>query len=401
MLTKTFIPYKGYYSTPFSRWQGSLANEHAIVLAGNTSKRWLADKNWDPKMFDYLFLGMTIGQPQWFYGSPWAAALVGAVETPGVIISQACTTSATCIFQAAVGIETGLYETVYTLMTDRCSNGPHTIWPNPKGPGGEVISENWLMDNFSRDPNAGLRMIETAENVGKEGGFTKEQCDDLTLRRYEQYLMALENDRAFQKGYMFSAEVKVSRKKTILVEEDEGVMPSTKEGLAALKPLIPGGILSFGSQTHPADGNCALVVTSEEKAKELSTDPSLNIQIISYGYSREKPGYMAAAPVPAAKMALEKAGLKIEDMKAIKTHNPFVVNDLYFGEQMGIDPMGTEELSFNDYGCSMIYGHPQGPTVGRIIIEGIEEVAMKGGGYFLWTGCAAGDTGGALILKIG
>ena len=401
MLTKTFIPYKGYYSTPFSRWQGSLANEHAIVLAGNTSKRWLADKNWDPKMFDYLFLGMTIGQPQWFYGSPWAAALVGAVETPGVIISQACTTSATCIFQAAVGIETGLYETVYTLMTDRCSNGPHTIWPNPKGPGGEVISENWLMDNFSRDPNAGLRMIETAENVGKEGGFTKEQCDELTLRRYEQYLMALENDRAFQKKYMFSAEVKVSRKKTILVEEDEGVMPSTKEGLAALKPLIPGGILSFGSQTHPADGNCALVVTSEEKAKELSTDPSLNVQIISYGYSREKPGYMAAAPVPAAKMALEKAGLKIEDMKAIKTHNPFVVNDLYFGEQMGIDPMGTEELSFNDYGCSMIYGHPQGPTVGRIIIEGIEEVAMKGGGYFLWTGCAAGDTGGALILKIG
>jgi acetyl-CoA acetyltransferase len=401
MLTKTFIPYKGYYSTPFSRWQGSLANEHAIILAGNTSKRWLADKNWDPKMFDYLFLGMTIGQPQWFYGSPWAAALVGAVETPGVIISQACTTSATCIFQAAVGIETGLYETVYTLMTDRCSNGPHTIWPNPKGPGGEVISENWLMDNFSRDPNAGLRMIETAENVGKEGGFTKEQCDELTLRRYEQYLMALENDRAFQKEYMFSAEVKVSRKKTILVEEDEGVMPSTKEGLAALKPLVPGGILSFGSQTHPADGNCALVVTFEEKAKELSTDPSLNIQIISYGYSREKPGYMAAAPVPATKMALEKAGLKIEDMKAIKTHNPFVVNDLYFGEQMGIDPMGTEELSFNDYGCSMIYGHPQGPTVGRIIIEGIEEVAMKGGGYFLWTGCAAGDTGGALILKIG
>ena len=401
MLTKAFIPYKGYYSTPFSRWQGSLANEHAIILAGNTSRRWLADKGWDPKMLDYLFLGMTIGQPQWFYGSPWAAALVGAVEAPGMLISQACTTSATCIFQAAVGVETGLYETVYTLMADRCSNGPHTIWPNPNGPGGEVISENWLMDNFNKDPNAGLKMIETAENVGKEGGFTKEQCDELTLRRYEQYLMALENDRAFQKGYMFSPEVKVSRKKTILVEEDEGVTPTTKEGLASLKPLIPGGILSFGSQTHPADGNCGLVVTSEDRARELSADPSLNIQIISYGYSREKPGYMAAAPVPASQMALEKAGLKMQDMKAVKTHNPFVVNDLYFGQQMGIDPMGTEELSFNDYGCSMIYGHPQGPTAGRIIMEGIEEVAMKGGGYFLWTGCAAGDTGGALIFKIG
>ena len=105
---------------------------------------------------------------------------------------------------------------------------------------------------------------------------------------------------------------------------------------------------------------------------------------------------MAAAPVPATKMALENAGLKIGDMKVIKTHNPFIVNDLYLGSQLGIDPN-----TINNYGCSMIYGHPQGPTAGRIIIEGIEETVLKGGGYFLWTGCAAGDTGAAMVLKIG
>ena len=401
MLTKAFIPYKGYYSTPFCRWQGSLANENAIVLAGNTSKRWLSEKDWDPKMFDYLIMGMTIGQPQWFYASVWAAALMGAKDTPAVLLCQACTTSATSLFQAATGVETGLYQTCYTLMADRCSNGPHTIWPNPMGPGGEVISENWLMDNFKGDPIVGLRMIETAENVGKAGGFTKEQCDELSLRRYEQYLMALENDREFQKRYMFPAEVKISRKKTKLVEEDEGITPSTKEGLAGLKSVIPGGILSFGAQTYPADGNCALVVTTEDNAKALSADPSIKIQIISYGYAREKPGYMAAAPVPAARMALKNAGLTIDDMKILKTHNPFVVNDLYFGQQMGVDPMGTDDLGFNNYGCSMIYGHPQGPTAGRIIMEGLEEVVMKGGGYFLWAGCAAGDTGGALVFKVG
>ena len=401
MLTKAYIPYKGYYSTPFCRWQGSMAVDHAIVLAGTTAKRWMTEKAWNPEMFDFLILGMTIGQPQWFYASPWAAALVGAGETPGVTLSQACTTSATCVFQAAVGIETGLYASCFTLMTDRCSNGPHTVWPNPMGPGGEVISENWLMDNFNSDPNVGLKMIETAENVGKEGGFTKEQCDELALRRYEQYLMALENDREFQRRYMFPAEVTVSRKKTKLVEEDEGIMPSTKEGLAKLKPVIPGGILSFGAQTHPADGNCALAVTTKDRAKELSADPSVSIQVLSYGYSRTKPGHMAAAPVPAARMALEKAGLKIGDMRVIKSHNPFVVNDLYFGKQMGVDPRGTSKQSFNDYGCSMIYGHPQGPTVGRLMIEGIEETVLKGGGYFMWAGCAAGDTGGAIIYKVG
>lgn len=396
MLTKAFIPYRGYYSTPFCRWQGSMANEHSLILAANTSKRWLAEKGWDPKIFDYIFLGITIGQPQWFYGSPWAAALMGAEGIPGMTISQACTTSTTCIYQAALGIENGLYENVYTMMTDRCSNGPHTIWPNPNGPGAEVQSENWLMDNFNRDPWAKGAMIQTAENVAKEAGIAREQCDAVTLRRYEQYTESLADDRAFQKRYMFPVEVAVSRKKTLLVEEDEGVTPSTKEGLAGLRPVLPDGVHTFGSQTHPADGNCAVIVTGREKAKELSADPGIEVQVVSYGFARAKKGYMAMAVVPAVKMALDNAGITINDVKAVKTHNPFAVNDLYLAQQMDIDVNG-----FNNYGCSMIFGHPQGPTAGRCIIEGIEEVAMAGGGYLLWGGCAAGDTGTGLVLKVG
>ena len=396
MLVKVFVPYKGYYSTPFCRWQGSLSNENSIVLGGNTSKRWLSHKSWDPQIFDYLILGITVSQKHQFFAASWAAALMGAGEISAVAVSQACTTGATSIYQASIGVETGLFGNCYVLMTDRTSNGPHTIWPNPLGPGGMVDSENWLIDNFNNDPNVGLKMIETAENVVKEGGFTKEQCDELSLRRYEQYLMSLENDREFQKRFMFPAEVSISKKKTILVEEDEGITKSTREGLAALKPLIPGGALSFGAQTHPADANCAVVVTTEDRAKDLSADPSIKIQVISYGYAREKKGYMAAAPVPAARMALENAGLKIEEISVLKTHNPFIVNDLYLAKEIGVEPMG-----FNNYGCSMIYGHPQGPTAGRLIIEGIEEVVMLGGGYLLWAGCAAGDTAGAIILKIG
>lgn len=395
MLKKAYIPFRGYYSTPFARWQGSMANENAIVLGAETAGRWLAGKNWDPKIFDYLFLGITIGQHRWFYGSTWAAALMGATGTPGMTISQACTTSVTCLYQAAVGVETGLYQNPFCLMADRCSNGPHTVWPNPSGPGGEVISENWMMDNFGYDPNAKNAMIQTAENVAAENGCTREEADAVALRRYEQYLMGMANDREFQKRYMFPAEVKVSKKKTILVETDEGITPTTKEGLAGLKPVLPGGIHTFGAQTHPADGNCGIVVTSREKAKELSADPSVQIQVVSYGFARAKKGFMAMAPVPAAQMALDKAGLSIKDMKVIKTHNPFAANDLYMSKAMNIDVM-----SFNNYGSSLIYGHPQGPTAGRCVIEGIEEAVQLGGGYLLFAGCAAGDTGAGLVLKI-
>ncbi|MDM8552439.1 thiolase family protein [Desulfobacterales bacterium HSG2] len=396
MLTKAFIPYRGYYSSPFARWQGSMANENAIILGADTSKRWFAEKNWDPEMFDYHFLGITIHQHRMFYGSTWSAGMMGAAGIPGATIMQACSTSTTCVYQASLGIETGYYQNVYCLMVDRCSNGPHTVWPNPSGPGGEVESENWMMDNFNRDPWAGNAMIQTAENVSKEAGITREQCDDTAFRRYEQYEDALADDRAFQRQYIFPVEVRLSKKKTLRIEADEGVTESAREGLAKLRPVLPDGAHTFGSQTHPADGNVGITVTTEEKAKELSADPGIPIQVISYGYARAKKGFMAMAVVPAVKMAIEKAGIGINDVKTIKTHNPFAANDIYLAQQMNIDVN-----SFNNYGSPLIFGHPQGPTAGRCIIEGIEETVMLGGGYLLFGGCAAGDTAAGLVLKIG
>jgi len=313
------------------------------------------------------------------------------------MINQACTTSTTILNLAAQAVEVGAFEVGFGLMADRTSNGAHTVWPNPMGPGGEVIHENWLMDNFNADPNVypPLKMVQTAENVAKMEGFTKEDCDAVVLRRYEQYQMALANDRAFQKRYMFPAEVKVSKKQTKLVELDEGATPTTAEGLAKLGPAEKGGVHSFAAQTFPADGNVGFIVTTREKAKELSADPSVEIQIISFGFSRVNPGFMAAAPVPAAQMALANAGLKITDMKTIKSHNPFSTNDLNFAKKMGID-----FRIMNNYGSSLIYGHPQAPTGGRIIAEMLEETTMLGGGYCLWTGCAAGDTGASMIFKV-
>jgi acetyl-CoA acetyltransferase len=136
-------------------------------------------------------------------------------------------------------------------------------------------------------------------------------------------------------------------------------------------------------------------LTTQEKSKDLSDDPSILIQVISYGYSRAPKAHMGMAVVPAALMAMELGDINVKDLKAIKTHNPFAAHDIYLARELGIDVM-----EINNYGSPIIFGHPQGPTAGRCIIELIEELVIIGGGYGRFTGCAAGDTGAALVVKV-
>ncbi len=154
--------------------------------------------------------------------------------------------------------------------------------------------------------------------------------------------------------------------------------------------------MTYGGQTHPADGSAAIVVTTQERARELSRDSRIAVRIAGFGLHRAELAYMPAATPVAAKAALAAAGLGIGEMDAIKTHNPFAVNDVIFARETGAD---VEAM--NNYGCSLIWGHPQGPTGLRSIIELIEELALRGGGKGLFSGCAAGDSAMAVVLEVG
>ena len=143
-------------------------------------------------------------------------------------------------------------------------------------------------------------------------------------------------------------------KKTVAtLEGDEGVNHSTAEGLAELAPVMEGGSLTFGGQTHPADGNAALIVTTPGKARELSTNPAITVRLHGFGQARVALARMPEAMIPAARRALQQAGLTIGRMNAIKTHNPFAINDLFFAQETGADLM-----QMNNYGCSLVWGHP-------------------------------------------
>ncbi|MHA2203857.1 MAG: thiolase family protein, partial [Candidatus Hodarchaeales archaeon] len=382
----TYVPYGCYWSTPFVRWQGSFSSLNAIPFAAEMTTRALKDRNIVSNSFDSLYFGITIPQKHSFYGQTWFAGLIGAPGITGPMIAQACATSTRIIANAASEIEASPNDRcILTVTCDRTSNGPHILYPNPLAPGGKADVENWVWDNFGYDPYAKNPMIQTAENVAKEAGITREEQEEIVLLRYKQYNDALKDDSSFLKRFMISpVEVKSGKKTIAIVESDEGVFPTTAEGLARLKPVLKEGTVTYGAQTHPSDGNCGMILTSREKAKDLSLNKDFEIKILSYGQARSKKGFMPMAPVPAARNALKSAQISVEDISCTKMHNPFTVNDVYFSQEMGIPPE-----SINNYGSSLVWGHPQAPTGMRLLIELVEELVHKNGGYGLFTGCSA------------
>ncbi|KAA3629968.1 MAG: thiolase family protein [Proteobacteria bacterium] len=395
---KAEIPYGAYWSTPFARWQGSFATLHSVRFAAEVVRDELQRRDIPGSIFDYGVLGTSVPQKHSFYGLPWLMGMAGALQVGGPTIAQACATGARCLLAATQEIETGLATAALAVTCDRTSNGPHLYYPNPLGPGGTGDHENWVMDNFSCDPLGNHAMIQTAENVAAKHGITAAEQHDVVLRRTEQYRMALADDGAFLKRFMtlpFAVPNSSFRKTVGQLTGDEGVTLSTAEGLAKLRPVVNGGTVTFGGQTHPADGSAAIVLAAPEQARALSRDPAIVIRLLGFGQARAELAYMPEATIPAAKNALAMADLPIARMDAIKSHNPFAVNDIAFARATGADAM-----TMNNYGSSLIWGHPQAPTGMRAVIELIEELVLRGGGYGLFEGCAAGDTAMAVVLQV-
>jgi acetyl-CoA acetyltransferase family protein len=393
------IPYGGYWSTPFARWQGAFQNLHSLEFAAHVAKAELAKRNVPLEAIDFGILGTTIPQKSCFYGLPWLTGVMGAPHVGGPTVNQACATSARILELGADAITAGDASVALVIAADRTSNGPHLYYPNPRGAGGTGAHEDWVLDSFASDPFAKVAMIETAENVATEHRISTAEQHDVTLRRHEQYKAALADDSAFLRRFMtlpFEVPDERFRKIATTLAGDEGIHDTTAAGLKKLKPVREGGTVTYGSQTHPADGNAAMLVTSAARARELSRDPKIAIRMRGFGQARVKPAFMPAAPVPAARRALADAGIAFDQVAAVKSHNPFAVNDIVFCRETGWDI-----ARMNNFGCSLVWGHPQGPTGLRAIIELIEELVARGGGIGLFHGCAAGDTAMAVVIEVG
>ncbi len=305
---RAYVPVNSTWFSPFARWQGPLADVSSIDLAVDVARRALRDRRIEPASLGMLVLGQSIPQPGSFYAPPTIAARIGAAGISGPAIAQACATSAACLGHAAAAVELGEDRPVLVLTTDRTSNGPVLIYPQTSSSGGAPITEQWVLDSFKCDPWAGHSMLEIAEFVAKEESISREEMDEVTALRYAQYRASLENDRAIQRRAMVPVEIRKGKKQTTTIDADVGVHDTSLEALAKLPVVLDDGRITYGTQTHPADGTAGVVVTGRARAREIAAGRG-SLRVLATAFARADRARMPKAPVVAARALLNEAGL--------------------------------------------------------------------------------------------
>jgi acetyl-CoA C-acetyltransferase len=374
------------WSSPFVRWKGALQDIHSLDLATQVTSSAISQRNIEIGSVGQVIYGQTVPQRQAFYAGPTFAARVGLTAVTGPTISQACATSVAGLALGGASLESGSDDAILIVMSDRTSNSPLVTYPSSIEREEDFDRENWVSDNFEKDPWGGTAMAATAENLATAVGISRAEADDMTILRHEQYQMALSNNRQFHRKFMVPV---ASSGGEVIVDRDAGIYPLDEVATRALDASIEGGVVTRDTQTHPADGTAGLLLRTRETTKGPV------VKIHSAGFARVERSFMPKAVVPAAHLALKAANKSIDDVNLVNTHNPFIVSDIYFAREFGFDPS-----RMNARGCSLVYGHPQGPTGLRAIIELAHSLMMSGGGVGLFTGCAAGDTAGAVVIEV-
>ena len=391
MFPRARIPYGTWGSSYFPAWQTSgLAEVNIGQFAGEAMARILGMRRVPKSELEYLVIGSTIPWHWKFWTAPMVASCMGQ-RLPGYHVEQACATGLQAVLLGGAEIETGAKDVVGVLTFDRTSDSPVGVFPERRAhQRTHAIADVW--DNFGFDPATGRAMISAAGMTARKYKIDRREVDEIAFVRYEQYFKA--KDSGFLDKVLVPLDLlNVSGKPLGRIDEDKGVRRISMGALRAQRELDT--CVTSGGQTHASDGMATLLVTSPEKARELSTRPEIDIRFVGKAEARTEPSMMPEAPAIAVQKLLQRLGLTMKDVKVAKNHNPFAVNDAVFTKVTGHD-----WRTLNQTGCPLVWGHPQGPTLTRVLIEALEETVQLGGGYALVFGCAAGDVGIAALFEV-
>ena len=391
MFPNARIPYGTWGSSFFPAWQTSaLAEVNIGQFAGEAMNRILGIRKVPTSELDYLIIGSTVPWHWKFWNAPLVASCLGH-RIAGYHVEQACATGLQAVLLAAAEVQSGASDVVGVLTFDRTSDSPVGVFPERRAHQRTMtLSDVW--DNFGFDPATGQAMMTTAGNAARKYRLDRREVEDIAFCRYQQYFEAKAS--GFLDRVLVPLEVlNVQGRFLGRIADDVGVRKLTLDALRQMREL--DACVTTGTQTHASDGMATLLVTTAEKVRELSPRPEIVIQFVAKAEMRTHPALMPEAPTLAVKKLLAKTGFTMADIAVVKSHNPFAINDAILSKVLGYD-----WRKVNKTGCSLVWGHPQGPTLTRMLIEGLEEAVDLGGGLVLVLGCAAGDMGIAALLRV-
>ena len=386
--------------TPFGRYCGKLKDFTAQELGAVAAKGAIERAGIDPKEFDHVVMGnaqQTSGDA--LYGARHVGLRAGIpIETPALTVNRLCGSGMQSIVSAAQMIQTDEAKIVLAGGMEAMSQAPFVIRGRDGftlAPGGKL--EDSLMVALL-DSYCGLYMANTAELYGEQQGITRQAQDEFALRSQQRA------DAGYKEGRIQEELVPVPLRNhkgeatgEMLTEDDHRRPQTTMEGLAKLRPAFgpssgKPGTVTAGNASGIVDGGAAVVVMSLEQALKRSLKPLG--RICGWGIAGVEPKVMGRGPVPASKIALQKAGLSLDYIDLIEVNEAFAAQYLAVEKELGLD---REKVNVN--GGAIALGHPLGATGTRLVITLLYELRRRHKKYGLATACIGGGQGIAMVVE--
>jgi acetyl-CoA acetyltransferase family protein len=382
--------------TPMGRYCGKLRDFTAMDLGAIAATEAMKRSGVEPAEIDHVVMGnaqQTSGDA--IYGARHVGLKAGVpIEVPALTVNRLCGSGMQSVVTAAQMIQLGESRMVLAGGMESMSQSPHVIRGMRWGVGlGEGKLEDSLMVALL-DTYCGLYMASTAELYASQQGVTREMQDEFALRSQQTA------DAAYKAGRLQEEITPVPLRNRkgeptgeMFTEDDNRRAETTMETLAKLKPAFgKNGSVTAGNASGIVDGGAAVVVMPLDEAEKRNLKPMA--RIVSWGIAGVDPKIMGSGPVPSTRIALKKAGLKLEDIDLIEVNEAFAAQYLAVEKELGLD---RNKVNVN--GGAIALGHPLGATGTRLLITLMNELRRRKGRYGLSTACIGGGQGIAVIVE--
>ncbi|MEA2475635.1 MAG: hypothetical protein QOE06_3550 [Thermoleophilaceae bacterium] len=386
--------------TPIGRYAGTLSSVRPDDLAAHAIAAAVERNELPVDSIDDVFFGCTNQAGEDNRNVARMGLLLAGlpVEVPGVTVNRLCASGLEAVNQAARAVDVGEGSLMLGGGVESMSRAPFVMLKPERGfpRGAPAMEDTTLGWRFVNPRMAELysteAMGETAENVAERYDVSREDQDAFALESHRRAAAAMEAGRFDDE--VVPVEVPQRKGEPVTVHSDEGIRPDTTlEKLARLKPVFrEGGTVTAGNSSQLNDGASCVVVCSPDRARELGREPLA--RVVSTGVVGVDPGYMGVGPVPASRLALERAGIGVEDLGLVELNEAFAAQVLASVRQLGVP---LDKLNVN--GGAIALGHPLGSSGARLLGTLVWELRRRGLRYGLATMCIGVGMGMAMVVE--